>query len=374
MTKISANDKIKFGVIGGNRGKDLISTFKLFPGLEVTAIMDIKRDVAQTCAPKLKGCSAHDNLESFAQSGIDVAIIASPVPFHVEQAIPLLKENIHVCSEVTAAPELDAAQRLVAAAAESKASYMMLENYRYLDEVELIKNLADAGKFGEIYFAEGAYLHDCKDLFFDVQGELTWRGCYNWGFYCTHTLGPLLYILGDRIKKISAIMKKAAIFNKQFKGHMNTLMQMETINGRHIFVRVDFSSPRPHQMEYYSLQGTHGAYEAYRGNGDKAKVWFESDHEPSNVHQGSKWHDLENYREEYLALRKTIPAQIKNFVSHGTSEYWMFKEYEENLRSGNPMTIDVHLALDYTLPGIIGRDSARLGGVELEVPDSRSWN
>ena len=44
-----------------------------------------------------------------------------------------------------------------------------------LDEVELLKRMNDDGRFGEAYYFEGEYLHDCKDLWFDSEGNRTWR-------------------------------------------------------------------------------------------------------------------------------------------------------------------------------------------------------
>ena len=57
------------------------------------------------------------------------------------------------------------------AQAGSSATYMLSENYCYTKSNMLIEALVAQGLFGTVYYAEGEYLHDLKDL-----NEITrWR-------------------------------------------------------------------------------------------------------------------------------------------------------------------------------------------------------
>ena len=193
-----------------------------------------------------------DDLEQFLDSGLfEAVIIASPLTVHVEQAIAALQRDLDVLSEVTPCASLQEAQHLVAAAAKSKATYMLAENSRWHDEIELVKRMADADCFGRIYFGEGEYVHDCKDLYRDSKGRLTWRGNRLGGvIYCTHSLGPLLYIFDDRVERISCManqMTDALNFDPQIRGPFNFQMMMWTEKGHVLRVRVDTVSPRPHR-------------------------------------------------------------------------------------------------------------------------------
>ena len=58
---------------------------------------------------------------------------------------------------------------------------------------------------------------------------------------------------------------------------------------------------------------------------------------------------------------------------HGTSEYWLLRDFIAAVRGAGPAPIDVHRALDYTLPGICARQSAARGGAPVAVPDPRQW-
>ncbi len=172
--------KIRFGIIGaGNvdvgssRGDSFIAILKVFAEeAQVTAVCDINPENAQRAAERAgDGAQAFTDLEAFLDSGVQAVVVATPVVFHVEHSVAALQRGIHVLSEVPAARSIEAAWELVRAARASDAVYMFGENIRYLDEVELVKRMAADGLFGETYYAEGEYLHDCKDLWLDSEGK-----------------------------------------------------------------------------------------------------------------------------------------------------------------------------------------------------------
>ncbi len=362
---------VRFGVIGLQRGQSFVRVCQANGGAIVTALYDIDVLRAEQSAAEI-GATAFGDLESFLDGPIDAVVVASPVPFHAQQAAAALRAGKHVLSEVTACDTLEDAHMLVRAARASKAMYMLAENYRYLDEVELIKRLHDAGKFGEIYFGEGEYIHDCKGLWRNEDGSLTWRGRGVMGVYCTHSLGPLLYITGDRVATVSALAVPGCKYDPQVTFPTMYLMQMVTEGGVTLRVRVDHVSPRPHQMAYYSIQGTEGSFEAWRGFGDSSKVWLQSEHEPSLFHVPAQWHALAEQAERYIPERLHVPPEAKR-GGHGTSEYWLLPDFLAAVRGEQPAPIDVFRALDYTLPGLYARQSAEAGGVPVVVDDPRGW-
>ncbi len=359
--------------VGTARGDAFIRLLAHFQEAAVTAVYDIRPENAERAAAAA-GARAFTDLEPFLDSGLDAVIICSPVKFHAEQAAAALGRGIHVLSEVTAAHSLEAARALAQAAEGSSAHYMLAENYRYLDEIELIKRMLADGRFGEPYFAEAEYVHDCKDLWRDADGGVTWRGEWRgapgYGVYCTHSLGPLLYLLEDRVTQVAALANDISLLAPELSGHFNFYMLMRTAADRTLRVRVDTVSPRPHAAAYYSLQGTAGAYEGARGLGDQAKVWLADEHEPSHVYGSANWHPLWDYAQRYLADRLAAPAQARA-GGHGATEYWMLKDFFAAVREGAPPAIDVYRALDYTVPGICALESIAQGGAPIPVPDFR---
>ena len=362
---------IRFGVIGLRRGRSFVRICEVVGGATVAALYDIDEEKVEQAAAEL-GVLAFTDYNAFLAADIDAVIIASPLPFHARQAVAALAAGKHVLSEVTACHTLDDARALVAAARSGSAVYMMAENYRYLDEIELIKRLHDAGRFGEVYYGEGEYLHDCRGLWRDEAGNLTWRGLGNLGVYITHSLGPLLYILADRAVSVSALAVPGGKFDPDVSAPTMHLAHLTTTRGATLRVRVDHVSPRPHQMAYYAIQGTAGSYEAWRGHGDASKVWLADEHEPSLFHAPARWHPLADQAPALIPDRLAAPEEAKR-GGHGTSEYWLLRDF---LAAANGVTvppIDIHTALDYTLPGLCAIVSAEQGGAPIAVPDSRGW-
>lgn len=368
---MSSSD-LRFGVVGLRRGQSFVRACRAVGGLRVVALFDVDEPRARTVAGDLGDVAAFGDLDAFLAADFDAVVLASPVPFHAAQAIAALAAGKHVLSEVTACQTMAEARALAAAAHAADRVYMMAENYRFLDEVELVKRMRDDGRFGVPYYATGEYLHDCRDLYTDDAGNLTWRGKGMLGVYCTHSLGPLLYILDDRVASVSALAVPGGKFDPRSTAPTMHLLQMVTVGGVTLRVRVDHVSPRPHQMAYYDLQGTAGCYEAWRGFGDESKVWLADAHAPSRVDADPPWHALAGYAARYIPDRLAAPPEAK-VGGHGTSEYWLLQAFAAAARGEQPNPIDADRALDYTLPGICAVDSAAAGGAPVAVPDARTW-
>lgn len=118
---------------------------------------------------------------------------------HVPHSLEALEAGKHVLSEVTAGVSLEQCRDLVTgveAARSLGVRYMLGENSCFSPQTILIKNLVNEGLFGEIYFAEGEYVHDIKSIHYSEDGSPTWRTVWQVGVngctYGTHSLGPIL--------------------------------------------------------------------------------------------------------------------------------------------------------------------------------------
>ena len=201
-----------------------------------------------------------------------------------------------------AATTIDECYALVETVEKTGLTYMMAENYCYRREAMMVRNMAEQGIFGELTYAEGAYIHDCRDLMFNADLTRTWRGGAVPGAdgnpgatqssrgngYPTHSLGPIAQWLGinrgDRLARTTTFVTKSAARQEWARsvlpdGHYDTTdaawaeftdsatTLIETEQGRVICLRKDSASPRPHNMALHSLQGTSGAYVSGRFDG-----------------------------------------------------------------------------------------------------------
>jgi hypothetical protein len=50
-------------------------------------------------------------------------------------------------------------------------TYMLAENYCFIRSNLMVENMASRGLFGKLTYLEGAYLHDCRKLLHDTNGD-----------------------------------------------------------------------------------------------------------------------------------------------------------------------------------------------------------
>jgi predicted dehydrogenase len=371
--------RIKFGIVGAvGRGRAYRTGIEVAGG-EIVAVCDIQADKLNQAAQTLGASAAFtDYTQMLDKGGIDAVVVATPMFLHAEQAIAALARNIHTFSEVPAVVSVAEARRLVAAAHQSKAIYMMGENFCYMRHPAMMIHLAVTGKFGKIYYAEGEYLHELKEL-----NEITpWRRKWQTGLpgvtYGTHSLGPILQCLpGDRVVKVCGMDTDLRYKDPRGDEYAQTtpVMLCKTAAGVLIKIRSDMVSDRPHAMSNYQIQGTDGVYESGRNDDfGRGQLWLRELSEKIQwIGEESLW-TIDSLRDRYVPEIWRTPSPEASLAGHGGGDYFEVKDFIDAIHGkGKPCPIDVHRAMDMTLPGLISQDSVRQNGVWLEVPDSRDW-
>jgi len=362
-------DKLKVGVVGLHRGPSFIRTFNILKETEVVAICDVSEEALNRVGDSFDIKGRYLDYEEMLDSDIDIAVIATPMQFHAPQAISALKSDIHVLSEVTAAISLGECYLLLKAAKGSKAKYMMAENYCYIKPNVLVKSMVRQGLFGDIYFAEGEYIHDVKGLHHDKNGKPTWR--YYWQVgkngctYGTHSLGPVLQWFNKRVVTVSCL-GSGVHTDPEHVMEDTVLMLCKTEGGALIKIRLDMLSNRPHNAAYYTLQGTKGCYEAPRGFGDDHKIWLTDFSKEPN-----KWRSLWDFEEKYLPDMWRKPPEEALKAGHWGGDYFTVKDFVDSIVHDTKPPIDIYDALNFTAPGLVSEESIRQGGKPLPVPDFR---
>lgn len=362
--------------VGDARGMSHTRHLARLDAGKIVAVMDIVEEGARRSAAQLDA-TAYTDYDKFLQHGLDLIILATPDVLHAQQAAYALEKGVGVVSEVPAATTVEDGKRLVQAQRKSGGFYMLLENYGYRDEIELIKRMVAAGKFGSVYFGEGEYLHDCRGLNRFADGSLTWRGAnFSKYVYIWHSLRPLLNILDDRTTRVSAMMTmEPGRLEAEIDIPDNVVALFHTEAGRMLKIRVDIVSPRPHLMDYYALQGTLGSFEGTRGFGDPARIWLEElepADRPGKSGPGVHWCKLEEFEAEFIPDRVAAREEAK-LTGHGGSDYWTMKAWVDGYRAGKVSPVDVFRALDCSLPGPLALASAKQQGTPIEIPDPRTF-
>ncbi len=364
--------EIKVAFAGARRASSFFKAFQSHPETAIVALCDPHAETLAE-AGRATGITQCYRVfeEMLDEAKPDAVVVSSPMHYHASQAIAALQREIHVLSEVTAAVAMDEARWLVQACKRSPAVYMMAENYNYMKPNVLVQAMVEAGLFGETYYAEGEYIHELSILHHTSAGKPTWRYYWQVGVngctYPTHSLGPCLQWLKERPERISCV--GTGIWTDPEHAMEDTVLLLcKTASAKLIRVRVDMLSKRPHAMTNYTLQGTKGAYESKRRPGEGNWVWLEDFSKDPN-----EWVPLEEFEDEFLPDIWRDPPPAALAAGHGGGDYFEVMDFVDAVQGRQPPAIDIHAAMDMTLPGLISQESIRRGGEWLDVPDSRLW-
>ena len=145
--------KLNVGVIGaGGISVSHLSAYKAYPRANLYSICDIDEDWLPDAA-KLYGVDKAytDYMKMLQDPGLDAVSICLPTRLHAEAAINALKMGKHVLCEKPMATNAQDAREMKKHAEISGKKLMISQNQRFEDNVQLIKQYAERGFFGEIY-------------------------------------------------------------------------------------------------------------------------------------------------------------------------------------------------------------------------------
>ena len=365
-------DRIRFGIIGAaGRGNSYVRTLQAHAATEITALCDIREEELRHNAAELGIAHAFTDAGEMLEAGVvDAVVVGTPMPCHAPQAIMALERDVHVLSEVTAGVSVEECRDLTRAVRRSAAVYMMAENFTYMKSNVLVRELVRRGFFGELYYAEGAYIHELKQLNEITRWRRHWQTGINGSTYPTHSLGPVLtWFAGQRVEAVCAMGTGHHYRDPRGDayGMEDSVTMMCRLSGGGLAqIRVDMLSDRPHNMVHYALQGTDGSYESADGFEAAPKIWLrERSAEPC-------WERLEAL-EEFLPDYWKNPPEAALKAGHGGGDYWEVQDFVAAIRGARDPAVGIDLALDMTLPGLISQQSIAQGSTWVAVPDSRNW-
>ncbi|GAB4456977.1 MAG: Gfo/Idh/MocA family oxidoreductase [Armatimonadaceae bacterium] len=364
---------IRVGIVG-QRGNAFVAGLRAHPSAEMTAFCEINE-------PRLQELGAKHGVENLFTryeemlDHVDAVVVATPMQLHAEQAIQALHAGKHVLSEVTAAVSLEECWRIVDAVEASGKTYMFSENYCYIKSNVLVREMVRKGLFGEPYYGEGEYLHDCRAYHHLPDGSPTWRYYWQVGTngctYPTHSLGPVMQWFnaanpGERIEFVTCL-GSGRHADPEHPHEDTSILLCKLQSGKLARVRLDMMSSRPHQLTYYGLQGTKGVYEASRIQGQPGHIWL-GENIPGE--EGRAWKPLAEFEEHLPTLWKNPPeAALK--AGHSGGDYFIVHDWLEAITTGVPPPIDVYTGMEWTAAGLCSELSINNGGVPIKVPNFR---
>ena len=384
-------EKIRVGVVGlGHRGRELLKLSAEFDCVEIVAACDIlprnwyeqqwlSAAPLSDMFPKTVFYEDYDKM--LDEAGLDVVIVETGADIHAEFCIKGLERNINVLSDIPNVASLKEAELLWKAAQKSEAIISTGANPNYQKFTFLLNDFYNKGLLGNPYCMEAEYIHwslpnskERKHL--NENGD--WRKLLIPIRYCTHSLGPLLSILKEPLRKVTCFGTGyhadgpietsfgTVVTNDEshdIKKDDMMCAQFQTDSG--VVVRLMRNGRCRAQVQHhnYRVFGTEGYMERMERMG-KAVIRYNSMRELST--------SMKEIGGEYMP-----PAYAGNekATGHGGMDYAMLDYFYKAILEGTGAPIPLKQGLEMTLPGIYAEESAKRGGkvLRMKYPWDEDW-
>lgn len=400
----------------GMRGPGAVNRFCHIPGVQIVALCDYEEARAEACQGYLRkaGLPPADiysgeegYVELCKRPDIDLVYVATDWDHHFPVAKCALQNGKHTAIEVPSAMNLEQCWELINLSEQTRKHCMILENCCY-DYYELnALQMTQAGVFGEVLRAEGAYIHNLDDFWDyywknpnDDPEKLGWRMKYNrdnrGDVYATHGLGPVAQCLnihrGDRFTTLVAMDTKSVHGREyverktgkpctNFRNGDHTTTLMRTADGKVVEIQHNVMNPQPYNR-LFKLTGTKGYATKYPSEAialDKSQL-SASGVQPQVDNLSSHGFLPEA---EYAALMKKYESPIiKKYgelgreMGHGGMDFMMDARMVYCLQNGLPLDMDVYDLAEWCCLAELGSLSMDNNCAAVAFPDFTRghWN
>ncbi|MGV8962439.1 MAG: Gfo/Idh/MocA family protein [Candidatus Saccharimonadaceae bacterium] len=400
-------ETVRVGFIGlGMRGPGAVSRFTHIPGVQIVALCDLhpervtgsQKILEKAGLPAAAEYSGKEESwkELCQRDDIDLVYIATDWKRHAEMMIYAMEQGKHVACEVPAAMTLEEIWAVINTAEKTQKHCMQLENCVY-DFFELTTlNMAQKGVFGEVLYAEGAYIHQLEDFWNSYEGD--WRLEYNkkhrGDVYATHGMGPACQLLdihrGDKMNYLVAVDSKAVSIPNyikevrgeeitDYKNGQHTMTMIKTEKGKTIHIQHDVASPRPYSR-MYQLTGTKGfankyPVEGYALQASQVDSDVKLNHEDLSAHsyvpEDVKKALMLKYKHR---IHQELEEQAKKVGGHGGMDFIMDYRLVYCLQNGLPLDMDVYDLAEWCSLAPLTALSLDNYSAPVEIPDFTRGN
>jgi predicted dehydrogenase len=356
--------KLRVGLVGYGVCKFAASFgFQNHPNVEVVAVSDLFPDRCAELA-KITNCKkTYPSLEEMVKDDkIEAIFCGTDAPSHARHAIEVLKHGKHVATAVPAVfGSLEEADMLMEAVKKSGLKYMMFETSCFHEDIYAMRQIYKAGGFGKLVYTEGEYYHGPS-----LTGNGVPLGSYkNWRldmppqWYPTHSNAYYIGVTDGTFTEVSCIgslINTDKPANNQYKNPFSSEIALFRTNEGGIarMARTD----TPGLIDVIGrVQGEKGFFYG-KGESDKGEVGM--------------------FNMKYVGYEKNLPDLNRPPIppgvppggqdgSHGALMY----DFVLSILQDRKPLVDIELALNLTVSGIIAHQSALKDGEIMKIPQYR---
>lgn len=389
------------GIVGiGQFGSHFAELFAAHP--EIGALYAVDAVPERIDAVEARGVTfaqRFDTLEDLLASDVDAVAIFTQRWTHGEHALAALRAGKHVYSAVPMAIHEDEIRQITEEVQRTGLVYMMGETSQYNAAVVLARRIHRTGAFGEVFYAEGDYVHDMDLGFYDAykySGGENWKATASYPplLYPTHSIGGILGVIGERhATSVSALgrpdTRGDGVFDKDVSMFGN-----DVSNAFALFGMDNGGAFRTNELRRVGYP-SHKRESRFRFFGEDSS--FE---ETIDV---TYWHDKKRVLDvtEQIATGATMslddprladvsPALRDAFVAgaapahhqarlpkefqgmpngHEGAHHFLVDDFARAVADGMQPMVNAWQAARYTLPGVIAHQSMNQAGERLEIRD-----
>ncbi|MDD2315630.1 MAG: Gfo/Idh/MocA family oxidoreductase [Proteiniphilum sp.] len=344
-----SNRKVRVGLIGYGVCKFASAFgFQDHPNVEVVAVSDL---IPERCAELAKVTNCKKTYPSFEalikDDEIEAVFIATDAPSHAKHSIDALNHGKHVACAVPAVwGSLDDAYRLHETVKRTGLKYMMFETSMFHEDLYAMRQLYKAGILGEIVYSEGEYYHYFGTPLDSFNG---WRVGLPPQFYPTHANAYHLCVTEESFTEVSCLGLPSVVDHLKPKNN-----QYNNPFGTEVAMFRSSLGGMSRMVESWDTPGF-GA-EAGRIRGTKGSFY-------------NRYEGLENDLPDIS--RPSLPNSV-DAGGHGGSHGRLTDEFITAILLDRKPLIDIHMALNLTVAGIVAHQSALKNGEWMKIPQFKA--
>jgi predicted dehydrogenase len=338
--------RIRVGIAGCGASKfGAAFGFQDHPNAEVVAVTDLVAERRDELARRTRCNKTYPSLEEMVKDkSIEAIYVATDAPSHVKHCLEVLRHGKDVAVAVPAVygGSLEQADKLLEAVKRSGRKYMMFETSYFHQDLHAMREIYKVGGLGTIVYSEGEYLHYMPK---PIASHLGWRDGSIPMWYPTHATAYHIGVTNGSYTKVSCLGMPSKLPSLQaganrYNNVFGTQVALFRTNDGGMS-RITCSKDTPgFGAEAGRLRGTKGSY--------------------FGKYQG-ELKQLPNTR------RPPLPPGIA-LGGHGGSHAYLTNEFLLSILQNRTPAVDIAMALNMSIPGIVAHQSALKEGEWLDVP------
>ncbi len=337
--------KLRVGIVGyGVCQFGAAFGFQNHPNVEVVAVSDLFPD---RCAALARECRCPKTYPALGElvkdDRIEAVFVATDAPSHLRHCLEVLQHGKHVASAVPAVfGSLEDADKLFAAVNASGRKYMMFETSCFHEDLHAMRQIYQAGALGRLVYSEGEYFHYMEQ---PIPSYKDWRVGLPPQWYPTHSNAYYVGVTGGTFTEVSCLGMPSRIAHLQ-----------------------------PANNCYQNPFGTEIAL--FRtGEGGMSRMGVSWDTPGAGGEMGRIRGQKGSFYGNYEGVTKGLPDTKRPPLppgvpagGHGGSHGYLMNEFVTAILQDRRPLVDIALALNLTVPGIVAHQSALKNGERMKIP------